>query len=51
MLCQSGPGRSSASLAASVQAQRCPIGSRLVVRYDLGDQAITQETMLWDGRS
>ncbi|HEY3908194.1 MAG TPA: glycoside hydrolase family 38 C-terminal domain-containing protein [Streptosporangiaceae bacterium] len=49
MLCQSGPWRSSASLAASVQAQRCPIGSRLVVRYDLGDQAITQETILWDG--
>ncbi len=49
MLCQSGPWRSSASLAASVQAQRCPIGSRLVVRYDLGDQAITQEITLWDG--
>jgi alpha-mannosidase len=49
LLCQSGPWRSSASLAASVQAQRCPIGSRLVVRYDLGDQAITQETILWDG--
>jgi alpha-mannosidase len=49
MLCQSGPSRSSASIAASVQAQRCPIGSRLVVEYDLGDQAITQETILWDG--
>jgi alpha-mannosidase len=49
MLCQSGPWRSSASLAARVQAERCPIGRRLVVRYDLGDQAITQEIVLWDG--
>jgi alpha-mannosidase len=49
MLCQSGPWRSSASLAASIAAERCPIGSRLVVRYDLGDQAVTQEIVLWDG--
>ena len=30
-------------------AQRCPIGSRLVAQFPLGDLRITQETILWDG--
>ena len=44
-----GPGVSSATVAAQVTAQRSPVGSRLVARYQLGDLAITAETILWDG--
>ncbi len=49
MLCPTGVSRSSAGLRASVRAERCPIGSRLVAEFALGDQAITAETLLWDG--
>ena len=44
-----GPGVSSATVTAQVSAQRSPVGSRLVARYQLGDLAIAAETILWDG--
>ncbi len=44
-----GPGVGSVSVAATVQAQRSPVGSRLVATYSLGDLAVTAETILWDG--
>ena len=44
-----GPGVSSSSVAARVSAERSPVGSRLVARYQLGDLTITAETLLWDG--
>jgi hypothetical protein len=49
MLCQTGASRSSADGPASVRAQRCPVGSRLIAEFGLGDQRFTQETLLWDG--
>jgi len=49
LLCPQGPGSGSGGVPASVSAQRCPIGSRLVARFPLGDLRITQETILWDG--
>jgi hypothetical protein len=49
MLCQTGVSRSSADGAASVRAERCPIGARLVSEFSIGDQHFTQETLLWDG--
>ena len=44
-----GPGVSSAAVAAQVTAERSPVGSRLVARYQLGDLTIRAETILWDG--
>ena len=44
-----GPGVGSVSVAATVQAQRSPVGSRLVATYSLGDLSVTAETILWDG--
>ena len=44
-----GPGVSSAAGPASVTAERSPVGSRLVARYQLGDLTIAAETILWDG--
>jgi alpha-mannosidase len=44
-----GPGLPSSSVAASVRAQRSPVGSRLVATYALGDLSVTAETLLWDG--
>ncbi len=44
-----GPGLGSAAIPARVRAERCPIGSRLVATFSLGDLAVTQETVLWDG--
>ena len=35
--------------AATVRAQRSPVGSRLVATYSLGDLSVTAETLLWDG--
>ena len=32
-----------------MQAQRCPVGSRLVTRFTFDDLQMTQETLLWDG--
>ena len=49
LLCPQGPGTGSGSVPASVSAQRCPIGSRLVAQFSLGDLRVTQETILWDG--
>jgi hypothetical protein len=49
LLCPQGPGSGSGGVPASVAAQRCPIGSRLVARFPLGDLRVTQETILWDG--
>jgi alpha-mannosidase len=43
-----GPGQGSASLPATVQAYRCPLGSRLVASFPLGDLSVVQETMLRD---
>ena len=44
-----GPGVGSVTIAATVQAQRSPVGSRLVAKYALGDLAVSAETILWDG--
>jgi alpha-mannosidase len=44
-----GPGTAASSGAATVRAQRSPVGSRLVASYSLGDLAVTTETLLWDG--
>ncbi len=44
-----GAGLGSAAVPAHVRAERCPIGSRLVATFGLGDLAVTQETVLWDG--
>jgi alpha-mannosidase len=44
-----GPGTGSAGAAATVRAQRCGAGSRLVSTFPLGDLTITAETLLWDG--
>jgi alpha-mannosidase len=44
-----GPGIGSATLQASVRAQRSPVGSRLVATFRLGDLSVTAETLLWDG--
>ncbi|HET7247182.1 MAG TPA: glycoside hydrolase, partial [Streptosporangiaceae bacterium] len=49
LLCPQGPGSGSGAVPARVSAERCPIGSRLVARFPLGDLRITQETILWDG--
>ncbi|MBV9451778.1 MAG: glycoside hydrolase [Streptosporangiaceae bacterium] len=44
-----GPGLGSGSAPATVRAERCPIGSRLVAEFRLGDLSVLQETLLWDG--
>jgi len=46
LLCPKGPGSGSGGAPAEVAAQRCPLGSRLVARFCLGDLRITQETIL-----
>jgi alpha-mannosidase len=43
-----GPGRGSATVAAQVRVERCPIGSRLIASCDLDGLHVTQETYLWD---
>jgi len=43
-----GPGQGSASGPAQVRAERCAIGSRLVVSGTLGALEVTQEILLWD---
>jgi alpha-mannosidase len=42
-----GPGKGSASLAAKVRTERCPLGSRLVASFTLDGLQVTQETLLW----
>jgi alpha-mannosidase len=49
LLSPKGPGTGSADTSAKVTAQRCPLGSRLVAEFSLGDMRISQETLLWDG--
>jgi alpha-mannosidase len=49
ILCTKGPGRGTAGRPARVRAERCPIGSRLVAEFELGDLRVIQETVLWDG--
>jgi alpha-mannosidase len=49
MLCPTGESRTSADGKASVRAERCPVGTRLVAEFEIGDQSFTQETLLWDG--
>jgi hypothetical protein len=44
-----GQGTASRDGQATVRAQACPAGSRLVASYSLGDLAVTAETILWDG--
>jgi alpha-mannosidase len=44
-----GPGLASCSVPATVRAQRCPAGSRLLASYQLADLTVTAETVLWDG--
>jgi len=42
-----GPGTGSASVAAAVRMERCPLGSRLVASFTLDGLQVTQETVLW----
>jgi alpha-mannosidase len=44
-----GPGQGSGAAPAAVRAECCPIGSRIVATFMLGDLSVTQETLLWDG--
>jgi alpha-mannosidase len=43
-----GPGTGSSSVPATVRAQRCPAGSRLVASFTLDGLEVTQETVLWE---
>ncbi|MBO0772530.1 MAG: alpha-mannosidase, partial [Actinobacteria bacterium] len=49
LLSPKGPGAGSAASAATVRAERCPAGSRLVAEFGLGELRVTQETLLWHG--
>ncbi|HEX9064646.1 MAG TPA: glycoside hydrolase family 38 C-terminal domain-containing protein [Streptosporangiaceae bacterium] len=49
LLCQKGRWRGPADRHATVTAQRCPAGSRLVTEYVFDELRVRQETMLWDG--
>ena len=49
LLSPKGPGTGSAAAPAKVTAQRCPLGTRLVAEFTVGDLRVTQETLLWDG--
>ena len=49
LLSPKGPGSGSGGAPATVRAQRCPVGSRLVAEFCLDGLRITQETTLWDG--
>jgi len=44
-----GQRTGSAAGRATVRAERCPVGSRLVAEFALGDLRVRQETLLWDG--
>ena len=49
LLSPKGPGAGSAAEPATVRAERCPAGARLVAELTLGELRIIQETVLWDG--
>ena len=44
-----GAGAGSSAVTATVRAQRCPVGARLVASFNLDGLDVTQETLLWDG--
>ncbi len=44
-----GAGTGSSGVTATVRAQRCPVGARLVASFNLDGLDVTQETLLWDG--
>ena len=48
LLCPAGPAAGSAGQPATVRAERCAVGSRLVSELKLAGLRITQETLLWD---
>ncbi|HCU95430.1 MAG TPA: hypothetical protein DHU96_23045, partial [Actinobacteria bacterium] len=49
LLSPKGPGTGSAGSPATVRAERCAIGSRLVASFSLGGLRVSQETILWSG--
>jgi len=49
LLCPAGPGTGTTARTATVRAERCAVGSRLVAELELGGLQLTQETLLWDG--
>jgi alpha-mannosidase len=49
LLCPAGPSAGTAGQPATVRAERCPAGSRLVSELTLAGLRITQEIVLWDG--
>jgi hypothetical protein len=49
LLSPKGPGTGSAGLPATVRAERCPVGARLVAEFSLAGLRVTQETLLWQG--
>lgn len=44
-----GPRRGSAGVRAALRVERCPIGSRLLATWTLGELRVSQEALLWDG--
>ncbi len=48
LLCPTGRWRGPAGRHANVRVERCPIGSKVVTQFGLGDLQVTQETLLWD---
>jgi hypothetical protein len=48
-LSPNGPGQLSGAAPAAVRAERSPVGSRLVARFELDSLTVTQETLLLDG--
>ncbi len=44
-----GAGAGSSGVAATVRAERSPVGARLVASFSLDGLDVTQETLLWDG--
>ena len=48
LLCQKGRARVRRR-PATVRAERCPVGSRLVTEFGFDELRVTQETLLWDG--
>ena len=49
LLCPKGRWRGPADRHASVRAQRCPAGSRLLTEYGFEQLHVQQEVLLWDG--
>jgi alpha-mannosidase len=49
LISTTGSGTGSAAGPAAVRAERCPVGSRLVAEFSLGELRVRQETLLWDG--